>query len=126
MSEQVPLPKIVELQPGMKIEPLPSDVLVVDMYFGDYQSQGGIILMSDDGVDRGIKPRWAKVWAVGEKVQDLKPGMWILIEHGRWSRGIEIEDENASEPYTIRKVDTKAIMMTSENQPSEGRLNGSN
>ena len=36
-------------------------VLVPDMHFGEQTTQSGLIISSDDGTERGIYPRWAKV-----------------------------------------------------------------
>jgi len=46
--------------------------------------------MDDNGKDRGIRPRWAKVHAVGHKVTDIKPGQWVLVEHGQWTYRTEV------------------------------------
>jgi hypothetical protein len=35
-----------------------------------------------------------------------------MVSHGRWSRGIKIEDENGE--VTIRKVDPKDILLVSD------------
>jgi hypothetical protein len=43
---------------------------------------------------------------------DLKEGQYILVSHGRWSRGIEIEDETGTK--TIRRVDNNDILMVSD------------
>lgn len=96
-----------------KVEPINKDILVYDMYFGEQTTKAGIILMDDDKTDRGIHPRWAKVYGVGHKSNtDLKEGYWILIEHGRWSRGIEL---NCG--ITVRRVDPKAILGYSIENP---------
>ena len=85
-----------------KIHPIRNKVLVIDMNFGEQVLASGIVLASDDGKDRGIHPRWAQVYAVGpEHKEEFGVGDWILLEHGRWSRGINIEDETG-EKKTIR------------------------
>ena len=71
------------------ITPLRDVVLVRDMDFGGRQLASGIHLLSDDGKSEGIRPRWARVYAVGPEQQDVQPGQWVLIEHGRWSRGFQ-------------------------------------
>jgi uncharacterized ubiquitin-like protein YukD len=39
-------------------------------------------------------------------------GQWIYIAHGRWTRGVKIED---AEGYQIvRKVDNKDILLVSD------------
>ncbi|VVC05081.1 10 kDa chaperonin [uncultured archaeon] len=98
----------------MHIQPLHSDVLVEDMYFGEVKTNSGIILTDDDMKDRGIHPRWAKVYAIGhENHSGLKKGDWILISHGRWSRKFTIEGSETE----IRKVDEKDILLKSSVNP---------
>lgn len=103
------------------IQPLHKDVLVYDMYFGEQKTSSGIILMDDDKTDRGIHPRWAKIYAVGpENKSDLEPGYWVLIEHGRWSRGIDLSDIDPNIPRNetvVRRVDPKAILLYSIENP---------
>lgn len=67
------------------INPLHNKVLVSDLERGVAVTSGGIVIPDDDMTTRGIRERWAKVWKVGPEVDDLKPGQWVLIEHGRWS-----------------------------------------
>jgi hypothetical protein len=43
------------------------------------------------------------------------PGQWVLVEHGRWTRGIEVEIDEAQ--FTVRRVDASAIMMVSDHEP---------
>jgi co-chaperonin GroES (HSP10) len=100
-----------------KIIPLKDNVIVSDMNFDDEVSKVGIILRSQDGKSDGIKPRWGKVWAVGPTQQDVKVGEWVLIEHGRWTRGITVE-ENGKE-HIVRMVEVKSIMLQADELPSE-------
>ena len=92
-------------------------VIVQDMYFGERKTDTGIILLDDDGKDVGIKPRWAKVYAVGPKQADVKKGEWILIEHGRWTRGFTIEEDGNE--IVIRRVDPENIMASAPEKPSD-------
>ncbi len=101
-----------------KIIPLRDNVLVSNMNFGFEETKTGIILTSDDGKSQGIHPRWGKVWAVGPEQKDIKVGEWVCVEHGRWTRTIEFETEN-NEAVELRMVDTKAILMTSEEKPDD-------
>jgi co-chaperonin GroES (HSP10) len=109
-----------------KIKPLHKDILVYDMFFGEQISKEGIILLDDDKTDRGIHPRWAKVYAVGSEYNgSIEPGQWVLIPHGRWTRGIEvhIQDENGhvTEPIVVRKVDTKDLLLLTDENPNAER-----
>ena len=68
------------------------DVLVVDMWFGEQTTASGLIISSDDGDTRGIYPRWGRVYSKGPRNKDpFKEGDWILVSHGRWTRGLKFE-----------------------------------
>ena len=45
-------------------------------------------------------------------------GEWIYVEHGRWTRGIRIEDETGNE-IIIRMVETKSIMLQADEKPED-------
>jgi co-chaperonin GroES (HSP10) len=100
-----------------KIRPLRDSVFVTDMEFGEQRTTSGIVLVSDDGKAQGIHPRWCKVWAVGSAQQDVKVNDWILVEHGRWTRTIEVEDNAGT--TEVRMVDAAAIMMISNELPTD-------
>ena len=90
---------------------LKNTVLVKDMVFKE-RMVGSIIIVKDDGKDSGIRPRWAQVYKVGPDQHDVKVGEYVLVAHGRWTRGIDIEDENG--PTTIRRVDPKDILLVDD------------
>jgi co-chaperonin GroES (HSP10) len=100
-----------------QLQPLNDSVIVSDMVFDERISTGGIILVNDNGKSTGIRPRWGRVYAVGPDQHDIRVGTWICVEHGRWTRGIEIEDENGKQ--TLRRVDPKDIMMESDELPDD-------
>jgi len=100
-----------------QLRPLKDSVIVSDMIFDVRISTGGIIIPNDNGKSTGIRPRWGQVYAVGPDQQDVSPGQWVCVEHGRWTRGIDIEDESGK--ITVRRVDPKDIMMVSDQQPDD-------
>jgi co-chaperonin GroES (HSP10) len=100
------------------IKPLGSKVFVSDMDFGAQQTSSGIFVPSSDGKTDGIGPRWGKVWAVGPEQIDVTIGEWILVEHGRWTRTVEVEQEDGS-ILKVRMVDTKDIMMSADEKPED-------
>ena len=102
-----------------QFKPLNEHVIVKDMSFKE-RIVGNIILPSDDGKSSGIRPRWAEVYAVGPEQTIIKPGDFVLVEHGRWTRGIEIEDEDGK--HTLRRVDPNGLMMVSEYLPQDETL----
>lgn len=95
-----------------QIRPILDHIIVDDMQFDERISSGGIVLLNDDMKNSGIRPRWAKVYAIGPKQQDVSVGQYVLISHGRWTRGIKIEDETGEK--TIRRVDPNDILMISD------------
>ena len=100
---------------GKTIKPLSNNVIVRDMSFEGRKLDSGIVLLGDDGKTDGIRPRWAQVYAVGPEQTDVTVGQWVLLEHGRWGRGIKITQEG--EELTIRRADPEAIMMVSDTEP---------
>jgi co-chaperonin GroES (HSP10) len=101
-----------------KLTPIRDYVIVEEMDFGEQKTASGIIIMSDDGKGIGIKPRWGKVYAVGPEQEDIRAGEWILLEHGRWTRGFELEDDEGN-IKTLRKADNDAILMISDEKPAD-------
>lgn len=100
-----------------QLKPLRDAVIVSEMNFDERLSTGGIVLVKDNGKSSGIRPRWGRVYAVGPEQHDVKVGTWICVEHGRWTRGIDIEDEHGKQ--TLRRVDPKDIMMEADEMPQD-------
>jgi co-chaperonin GroES (HSP10) len=101
-----------------KIIPIRDNVLVTDMNFDTRVSAGGIVLPSDDGKSEGVRHRWARVWAIGPEQKDVQVGEWILLEHGRWTRGVTVELEDGTD-IVIRRADINAILMVTEEDPGD-------
>ena len=99
------------------IRPIRDNVLVTDMDFEEMKTASGIVIQSDDGKAHGVKPRWCRVWAIGPEQQDVKVGEWILMEHGRWTRGIKVEENG--EEIIIRRVELKSIMLQTDKRPND-------
>jgi len=95
-----------------KIRPLKDTIIVSDMKFDERLSDGGIVIINDDMKSNGIRPRWGKIYALGPEVKGLEVGQYIMVSHGRWTRGINIEDENGE--VVIRKIDPKDILLVSD------------
>ncbi len=101
-----------------EIKALRGKVLVHNIEQGEKRTKGGIILLDDDGKERGIRERWAQVYAVGPDVDDIAVGQWVLIKHGRWSRGIKVSVQG--EDVTIRQAEyPDAILLVSQECPIE-------
>lgn len=97
------------------LRPLHDWILVSDMNFKQRTTNSGIILHGDDGTTAGIRPRWGQVYKIGPEQTTVREGQWICVAHGRWTRGIEIED--AQGQRTIRRVDPEDILLVSDEPP---------
>ena len=110
---------------GKKIIPIKDNIIVKDMNFGERTSTAGIVLLSDDAKSSGIRPRWGKVYAIGPEQKDIKVNEWILVSHGRWTRGVKFEDPDTKEIITIRRVDVNDVLMVSSSEPAyDTTING--
>lgn len=105
----------------LKLRALKNSVLVTDMVFKERKLNSGIVLLNDNGTTAGIRPRWCRVYAVGPEQSEFHEGQWICVAHGRWTRGVDIEDANGN-TVTIRKIDPKDVLLTSDEQPSDDTL----
>jgi Chaperonin 10 Kd subunit len=92
-------------------------IIVRDMSFEGRKLASGIVLLGDDGRTEGIRPRWARVYAVGPDQQDVRVGQWILIEHGRWTRGLKVEIDG--DEFIIRRADPTAVIFISDDEPTD-------
>ena len=87
-------------------------VIVTDMNFKEKISHGGIIIPNSDGKLEGVHARWGRVYSVGDKQQDVRQGQYVLVKHGRWTRGTLIEDQEGEK--TIRRIDSADILLVSD------------
>lgn len=100
--------------------PLHDTVIVSDMAFDQRITSSGIVLLNDNGKSTGIRPRWGRVYAIGPKQKEVTPGQWICVAHGRWTRGVEVEDETGRK--VIRKIDPKDILLVSDSEPQDDTM----
>lgn len=105
----------------MRLTPIHDKVIVTDLERGEKTTKTGIIIMDDSTVaagERGIRPRWARVYAVGPEQKDVTVGEWILLEHGRWTLGQDLTEENG-EITRIWLADHEAILAVADERPEE-------
>ena len=100
-----------------QIHPLNDSVIVTDMMFDERFTTSGIVLLNDNGKSTGIRPRWGQVYAVGPEQHEVIVGQGVCVAHGRWTRGIDVEDETGKK--TLRRIDPKEIMLVSDEQPQD-------
>lgn len=95
------------------IRAIKDHIIVTDMNFDTKITHGGIIIPSSDKKLEGVHPRWARVYAVGKEQKDIRVGQYVCVTHGRWTRGLDIEDAHGVE-HTIRRIDPKDILLVSD------------
>jgi hypothetical protein len=95
-------------------------VVVSEMAFDQRTTSSGLILLNDNGTGLGIRPRWGCVYATGPDQHDVQVGQWICVAHGRWTRGVEVEDESGE--TTLRKIDPADILLVSDSQPNDDTM----
>ena len=70
-------------------------------------------------------PRWCRVLAKGhENNDDYEVGDWILVEHGRWTRGLKVEMAQEGK-ITVRAVEAQSFWETknkTDNQLNEKQI----
>lgn len=98
----------------MDLDPIADHILVEDIESEDERIQNGIIILNESGEGRGVRPRWACVCAVGPEQTEVEPGQWVLIEHGKWTRGVKLNNGKV-----IRKVDPEGLMIVSDERPED-------
>ena len=100
------------------LKPIHDRVIVTDMHFGEQKTSSGLIISSDDASTRGIYPRWARVFRKGpENTETYNVGDWVLVEHGRWTRGFNVD--NGEEVNELRMVDPEGIIAWSTEKPQD-------
>ena len=126
----------MEMNPGMMggppkaytvykghIKPIHDRVIVRQMHFGEMQTKSGLILPSDDGKSHGVKPRWGKVYAKGHENKDeFEVGDWVLVEHGRWTRGYNMQLPDEEEVAVLRTVEADGILAWQEEEPDNAYI----
>jgi co-chaperonin GroES (HSP10) len=107
----------------MIVKPLPN-VIFAQMQNGERVTTSGIVLTDDNGKSHGIRPRWGKVTHVGENIDNLQVGQWILVEHGRWTMTIEIRQEDGS-LFKFQKIDPNGIIGVQDDAPDDTYIGNS-
>lgn len=100
----------------MIVKALKNKVLVTDLERGS-RIVKGIIIPDDNGKSEGIRPRWGRVYSVGEDVTEVKAGQWILIENGRWTRMLKVKDDTGTEIQLWGVEWPQSAMLVSDTDP---------
>lgn len=102
---------------GRSVKAMPGKILaiMIDKPGEERKTAGGIILNETDGTETAVRPRWFKTYSVGRDIDWIKPDTYVLVDHGRWSRGMEVDKD-----LRLHLLDNKDCLATSEVNPMEG------
>ena len=88
--------------------------LMVDRPIGFKKSKSGLLIVDKDMDQNSIRPRWFKIYDVGEEIDWVKPDQYVLVAHGRWSNGIKAFEGSDDKLYLL---DNKELLMVSDEKP---------
>lgn len=99
-----------------QLKPIKNRVIVKDMHFGEQHTRNGLIILDDNGTNEGIYPRWGCVHSKGpDNTDPYQVGDWVLVEHGRWTRGINLDEGDGEQ--VLRMVEAESIMLYTHTKP---------
>ena len=104
----------------MKIRAIKDHILCTDGDLGDTVLDSGLIIKGNTNKSEGITARWFKVFAVGPDVwEGITPGVWVLVSYGRWTDGMEVEDERFPKGKDrVWRVELESCLAASEEKPA--------
>ena len=99
-----------------KIKALRGKVLaeMIEKPDGLRKTKSGLIIKDADNDTSGIRPRWFKVYSVGEDIDWVTQGQCLLVDHGRWSNGVKLDED-----IKIYLVDNNDCLVISDKNPIE-------
>lgn len=104
----------------MKIRAIKDTVLCIDGEFDDHVTKSGLIIKNNIGKSDGIVPRWFRIFECGPDVHEdisSRPDWWVLVKYGRWTDGIEIEDDRLPNGKgKVWKVEGESCLALAENK----------
>lgn len=101
-----------------QIYPIRDKVLgrMLDPVGGAKTTAGGVIVVEQDMTDGAIRPRWFEVTHVGPEQQDVVAGQYVLVPHGRWSRGLDVNGTHRVEDFVFL-IDHTDILGIQDDRP---------
>lgn len=100
----------------MQIKAMKGKVLVTDLERGS-RVVNGIIIPDDNGKSEGIRPRWGRVYSIGNDVTEISVGQWILIENGRWTRMLKVKEGDGTHTQLWGVEWPQSVMLVSDEDP---------
>ena len=96
------------------VRALPKKILaeMIDKLGQEKKTAGGIIIQDDDANETSIRPRWFKVHSVGDGIDWIEEGQYVMVDHGRWSQGLKVTDE-----LKLHLLDNKDCLAVTDKDP---------
>ena len=101
----------------MKIKAFGDRILgvMIDRPDGEWKAKkSGLFIAEKDQTTESIKPRWFQISSVGDRIDWVKPGDYVLVAHGRWSNGVTLSSDDSK----IWLLDNKEILGVSDIDPA--------
>lgn len=101
-----------------QLKPLRDKIIarMIEVVGAERTTKGGVILTEKDMDESAIRPRWFKVTHTGPEQEEITVGQYILVAHGRWSRGIDMEGTHKEEDKLFL-IDNEEILGYSNDNP---------
>lgn len=98
------------------ITPLPDCILVTELLesWDTVVLESGIILPPQKFSSSSIKARFGKIYALGEEIDWLEEGQWILVENGRWTEKFKVTI-NGNDRW-MNRVDPNGVLAVYEGE----------
>jgi len=109
-----------------RVKAIRDNILCINADFGDYISEAGLIIKSNIKDSQGITPRWMQVFETGPEINWLQSGQWVLVEYGRWTESIEMQDDRFDtddNKMDVWKVDPKGCLAVADEKPNTFNYN---
>jgi|TARA_B110000483_G_C17977491_1_gene458402 hypothetical protein len=105
----------------MRLRAIRDNILCINGDFDDLVTESGLIVKSTAGKSEGITPRWFEIFELGpEADKELAIGQWVYVAYGRWTEGLECEDERFPEGKTkVWKVDPEGCLAVQDEKPNQ-------
>jgi co-chaperonin GroES (HSP10) len=97
--------------------PMAGKIFVSDLESGMTKTAGGIIITDDNMKQQGIRPRWGRVVKVADDITEVSTGEWVLVEHGRWTMGMEWIDADNDQMIKVWMVEPKSMLLATDEDP---------
>lgn len=102
------------------------NILCINADFGDYVTESGLLIKSNIEESQGITPRWMQVFEVGPEIDWLQSGQWVLVEYGRWTNSLELQDDRFDTEHNkmdVWKVDPAGCLAVADEKPDTFNYN---